>query len=256
MSVVPDTNYVASRSDNPVAIQRQYYTRTAADYDGMHAGEADSQPDTMEAVCALLRMVEPRTLLDVGCGTGRGIECLREKFPSFSVFGVEPVRALIDQTLIKRRAQEGTIFQGVGAQLPFADRSVDVVCSFGMLHHVRKPDEIVEEMVRVARKAVLIVDSNRFGQGRWLMWILKLALYKAGLWNAVNYVKTRGKGYMINEGDGVAYSYSLYDSLDCLAKGSERLFILPSESGHAKSWFHPLVTSPGLIGFAMKGLCR
>lgn len=256
MSVAHDTNRMAPSVHDPVAIQRHYYTQTAAEYDRMHAGEADSHPQVMDSVCALLRMVEPRTLLDVGCATGRGIEYLRERFPSLSAFGVEPVRALIQQSIVKRRIPPGNILQGVGGGLPFADRSIDVVCSFGILHHVRNPHEIVREMLRVARRGVLIVDSNRFGQGSWPARLTKLVLYKAGLWGLVDYAKTRGKGYTLTEGDGVAYSYSLYDSFDLLAAGAERLFVLSSEGGQPRSWFHPLLTSPGVIAFAIKGARR
>lgn len=235
-----------------VALQREYYTQTAAVYDTMHGGEGDSNPEILYTVSALLEMVKPRTLLDVGCGTGRGIEYLSEKMPSVAAFGIEPVRALIEQSRAKDPARAGTIMQGSGDKLPFADRSVDVVCSFAILHHVREPNAIVREMLRVADKAVLIVDSNRFGQGSRPMRFVKLALYKTGLWPAVNFAKTRGKGYMVTEGDGVAYSYSLYDSFDLLASQSQRVLMLPSESGHTSSWFHPLLTSHGLIAFAIK----
>jgi ubiquinone/menaquinone biosynthesis C-methylase UbiE len=237
---------------DPVAVQREYYTKTAAVYDTMHAGEGDAHPDVLNSVCALLQMVEPRTLLDVGCGTGRGIEFFREKFPSLSVFGVEPVGALIEQGVQKSRIPPGIEIRGSGYALPFADASVDIVCSFAILHHVERPNDVVREMLRVARRAVLIVDSNRFGQGSWPMRFVKLALYKFGLWPLVNYLKTGGKGYLITEGDGLAYSYSVYDSFDCLASGSSRLILLAAEPGKPRSWFHPLLTSSGVIALAIK----
>jgi ubiquinone/menaquinone biosynthesis C-methylase UbiE len=239
---------------DPVALQREYYTKTAAVYDDMHAGEGDAHPEVLNNVCALLQVVEPRTLLDVGCGTGRGIYFLREKFPSLSVFGIEPVSALIEQGVQKSRIPLGIAVRGSGYALPFADSSVDVVCSFAILHHVQKPNDVVCEMLRVARKAVLIVDSNRFGQGRWPVRFAKLALYKLNLWPLVNYVKTGGKGYLITEGDGLAYSYSVYDSFDCLARGSSRLVVLAAEPGQPRSWLHPLLTCPGVIALAVKGV--
>jgi ubiquinone/menaquinone biosynthesis C-methylase UbiE len=244
---------MTSHTDDPVAIQRHYYTKTAADYDTMHAGEGDADENILQTVSVLLQMVEPCTLLDVGCGTGRGIQYFREKFPLLSAYGVEPVRALLEQAVEKSKVPPGIILQGSGYALPFADASIDVVCSFAILHHVREPNRVVREMMRVAKKAVLIVDSNRFGQGRFPIRAIKLALYKTGLWPAINYIKTRGKGYMITEGDGLAYSYSVYDSFDCLANGAAHLLMLPAEAGLARSWFHPLLTSSGVIAFAIKG---
>jgi hypothetical protein len=54
-------------------------------------------------------------------------------------------------------------------------------------------------MLRVAKRAVFLSDSNRFGQGSLPARLLKLALYKIGLWGAFNYLSTFGKGYQVTE---------------------------------------------------------
>jgi hypothetical protein len=84
------------------------------------------------------------------------------------------------------------------------------------------------------------------------MRLLKLCLFKAGLWEAVNYLKTGGKGYTITSGDGLAYSYSAYDSFDLLAGWAKQLMVVSSEPCKASSWFHPLLTSPGVIVCALR----
>jgi ubiquinone/menaquinone biosynthesis C-methylase UbiE len=99
-----------------------------------------------------------------------------DNMPGLSVRGVEPVAAQIDQAVQKRGISKGVIVQGVGEVLPFEDASMDVVCEFAMLHHVKYPDAVVSEMLRVARKAVIIIDGNRFGFGSWSVRVLKLAL--------------------------------------------------------------------------------
>ena len=111
---------------------------------------------------------------------------------------------------------------------------------------------IVREMLRVARKAVIIIDGNRFGQGGWPVRLLKLGLYRTGLWKIVNYLKTGGKGYLLTEGDGLAYSYSVYDSFDLLADWAEQLIVIPSDPCEANSWFHPLLTASGILACAIK----
>jgi ubiquinone/menaquinone biosynthesis C-methylase UbiE len=234
------------------AVQHRYYTETAANYELMHAGEGDDDPEVMRAVCGLLRMIEPSSLLDVGAGTGRALRYFRDNGPEVRVRGVEPVRALIDQSLERNGIPAGIIVQGAGEALPFDDASFDVVCSFAVLHHVAKPDAVVREMTRVARKAVIVVDSNRFGQGPWPARILKLLLYKTGLWGTVNHIKTRGKGYAITPGDGLAYSYSVYDSFDCLSRWATRLILSPARRHQTTSWFYPLLTSPGVIVCALR----
>jgi ubiquinone/menaquinone biosynthesis C-methylase UbiE len=238
--------------DEAVLLQRQYYTQTAAQYDAAHAGEGDDDPVNLKMLFGFLRMIEARTVLDIGAGTGRAIRYLMDNMPGVSIRGVEPVAAQIDQAVQKRGISKGVIVQGVGEALPFEDASMDVVCEFAMLHHVKNPDAVVSEMLRVARKAVIIIDGNRFGLGSWPVRVLKLALYKAGVWGIVNYLKTGGKGYNLTKGDGLSYSYSVYDSFDRIAEWAGQLIVIPNQACKAKSWLHPLLTSGGIFLCAFK----
>jgi ubiquinone/menaquinone biosynthesis C-methylase UbiE len=237
-----------------VAAQRRYYTETASRYDEMHAHENDNDPWNFRFIVALLRMIGAESVLDVGSGTGRGIQRLQSAIPDSFICGAEPVAALIDQAKPKMDATTPSFVQASGEALPFPDDRCDAVCSFAMLHHVPKPTLIVGEMLRVARKAVLILDSNRFGQGRWPVRAAKLLLYKMRVWPLINFAKTRGKGYMFTEGDGVAYSYSAYDSFDQIANWADRLIVIPSEAGKPGSWLHPLLTTRGIVLGAFKDL--
>jgi ubiquinone/menaquinone biosynthesis C-methylase UbiE len=179
--------------------------------------------------------------LDVGAGTGRAVLFLLNK--GKEARGVEPVQALIKQATAKG-LPENTILCGDGRSLPFDDRSFDAVLECGVLHHVAEPRLVVNEMMRVARKAVFLSDSNRFGQGGMGARVLKLALYKMGLWRAARYAQTRGRYYTISDGDGLAYSYSIYDSYNQLAEWADVIWCLPTIGDEtAKSWFHPLLTS-------------
>jgi len=241
--------------DDAVEKQRRYYAETASRYDAMHAHEGDDDSWNLTLVSALLQTIDARSVLDVGAGTGRGVRHLKSSRPDLRACGIEPVAALIDQAAAKSGGPQPVFVQGSGEALPFADASFDAVCSFAILHHVPQPDGVISEMLRVARKAVLIADSNRFGQGRWPIRIAKLALYKAGLWRTINYLKTSGKGYLFTLGDGVAYSYSVYDSFHQIAEWSERLMTIPAEPGRARSWLHPLLTSGGVLIFAVKKGC-
>ena len=107
-------------------------------------------------------------------------------------------------------------------------------------------------MLRVARKAIIITDGNRFGQGRPAVRLLKLFLYKTRLWGAVNFLKTRGKGFLVTEGDGLAYSYSVYDSFELIADWASRVIMIPVDTAKPRSWLHPLLTSAGVIVCALK----
>ena len=235
-----------------VAIQRKYYTDTAARYDSMHAHEGGTDASNTKFMFAFARMLEARSILDVGTATGTAMRDIKRALPGIFVCGVEPVAALVKQAVQKGNISSGPIIQATGEALPFADGSFDAVCEFATLHHAANPTAVVKEMLRVARKGVFLCDSNRFGQGSLPARLLKLALYKARLWRAFNYLRTGGKGYMITEGDGLAYSYSVYDSLEPITRWADRVILIPTTGPKSASWYHPLLTSSGILVCALK----
>jgi len=240
---------MAQNPDPAVEIQRRYYSENAGRYDHMHTHEGSQDGFSAKFVPAILRMLDARSVLDVGTATGKGMRDLKEALPELFVCGVEPVAALVQEAARNGNMASGPILQASGEALPFADGSFDVVCEFGILHHVGNPAAVVKEMLRVASKAVLISDSNRFGQGSRAMRFVKLALYKLRLWSFYNYLRTGGKRYRITEGDGLAYSYSVYDSFEQVSQWADRVVLipLPSEACESPSWFHPLVNSGGVL---------
>jgi hypothetical protein len=62
-------------------------------------------------------------------------------------------------------------------------------------------------------------------------------------------LRTGGKRYRITEGDGLAYSYSVYDSFEQVSQWADRVILvpLPSDDSKATSWFHPLLNSGGVL---------
>jgi ubiquinone/menaquinone biosynthesis C-methylase UbiE len=238
--------------ETAIRIQRRYYTDTAADYETMHALEGVDHPDTRKFIISVLRSMEVKSVLDVGSATGRCLQEFGEALPNAIVCGVEPVAALLRQGLAAGNTKTVSLVQASGECLPFLDKSFDAVSEFSVLHHVPNHIAVVNEMLRVARRLVLIVDCNRFGQGPLPARFFKLFLYKIGLWKAFNYLRTGGKHYQISEGDGLFYSYSVYDSYDCVAEWADRILLLPCGEAKKGSWFHPLLTSSHVILLALR----
>src|SRR6185436_11973411 len=98
------------------------------------------------------------------------------------------------------------------------------------LHHVARPAVVVEEMLRVARRAIFISDSNNFGQGSAAARRVKQALDGLGLWGLANLVKTRGKGYSISDGDGLSYSYSVFNDYPLIERHCRSVHVLNTRS--------------------------
>jgi ubiquinone/menaquinone biosynthesis C-methylase UbiE len=240
--------------DSPESIQASYYEATASRYDAMHTSDKDAEHSKALAfIDAVSNLCNCNTFLDVGAGTGRGVRFFHEK--GRYIRGIEPVSALI-AVAESSGLPSGLISQGSGYHLPFENHSFDAVFECGVLHHVKDPAAVVSEMTRVAKRAIFLSDSNRFGQGSPAMRLIKLALYKTHLWNIARFAQTKGKMYHLSEGDGLAYSYSVFDSYAQLASWADRIEILSTASDlHLKSWFHPLLTAPSVLLCALKPEC-
>lgn len=193
-----------------VTRQRAYYEATASSYDTAHV--ESEHVAALHLLAAYIELVGIKSVLDVGAGTGRAMRFLRARFPDLLIKGIEPVDAL----RLKGYAQgipEVDLIGGDGETLPFADGSFDLVCEFAVLHHVPNPGIVVAEMSRVATRMIAISDCNFMGQGSPWLRRVKCTLWRTGLWPLADWVKTRSKGYTFSEGDGIAYSYSVFQSL-------------------------------------------
>lgn len=193
------------------AEQREYYERTAAQYDKMHLTETEHEYALAQLV-GLMRHYNYSSLLDVGAGTGRVLRYAKADLPEVKVAGVEPVdglREIAYQQGVDREELRG----GDALDLKFDDNSWDVVCSFGILHHIPEPEKAIAEMCRVARHAVFFSDLNNYGCGSFPQRLFSQTLRRCGLWRSFQFMKNGGKHEKYSEGDGIHYSYSLFDSL-------------------------------------------
>jgi SAM-dependent methyltransferase len=134
-----------------------------------------------------------------------------------------------------------------GGLLPFPDASFDCVCEFGVLHHTPSPKVVVAEMMRVARKVVILSDENRYGMRGFPGNIIQLAIVKARLWPAFYRLWTGGKGYQYCEEDGIRYSFSVYDCYPDLRRWAAQMWALPLDEAPPRSVLDPLLTSSHVL---------
>jgi ubiquinone/menaquinone biosynthesis C-methylase UbiE len=213
-----------------VALQREYYSRTAADYETTQFHDGDEHFIALGWMAAMISQRNYASVLDIGSGTGRVLQFL-DKHSDVEATGIEPsaeLRAIGHANGLPA----DRLIDGNALSLPYADNSFDIVCSYGVLHHIKDHRRAVSEMTRVASRAVFISDSNNFGQGGKAMRLLKQVINSFGLWPAFDWLRTKGKGYHYSEGDGVFYSYSLFNDVDIAkAKFSKTLFMSTRPSG-------------------------
>jgi len=192
-----------------VELQRQHYARTAGHYETIQS-DHEAHYFALAVLVGLLDHLEIKTILDVGSGTGKAVRYLKQRRPDLRVIGLEPVKEMRDLAVAEGVSPED-IIEGDATRLPFEAGAFDLVCEFGALHHIRRADLATSEMLRVARRAIFISDANNFGQGSPLARGVKQALDFLKLWKVADFVRTKGKGYMVSEGEGVYYSYSAFN---------------------------------------------
>jgi SAM-dependent methyltransferase len=227
ITLVPQGSDVSKEdsADSEADVQKRYYAQTAHHYDDMHASSKDEHYFALSVLVGLLDYLEIRSILDVGSGTGRAVAYLKDKCPKVRVLGLEPVREL-REVGYSRGIPRADMIEGNALQLPFNAGDFDLVTEFGMLHHVKTPSRAVSEMLRVASKAIFVSDSNNFGQGLTLIRGVKRTLNFFGLWALANWVKTGGKGYSITEGDGLAFSYSVFSNYKQIRRACRHVHVM------------------------------
>ncbi len=197
--------------------QREYYRSHAAAYDAGWS-KAWSTMDLMlpfALLAGLIDVLGATSLLDVGSGTGHCLRVLERVRPNLMMIGVEPSAAMREEGY-KNGLSPNVLIDGDATALPYGDGDFDLVCEVGMLHHIPQPSKAVAEMCRVASKAVFIADANNFGAGNIRKRFLKQTINGLGLWKWADLVKTRGKGFRESEGDGISYSYSVFNDVPLL----------------------------------------
>lgn len=222
-------------------IQRNYYVETSHKYDEIHKHDRDEHGLAFAYMTAMIDFFGIGSVLDVGSGTGFALLKLKEKMPHIRTIGVEPSAA---QRAIgySKGLTTAELVDGDATKLAFPDDSFDLVCEFGALHHMPRPELAIAEMLRIARKAIFVCDGNNFGQGGTLSRFLKQVINSLGLWPAANLIKTRGRGYTLSDGDGVMYSYSVFTNYKQIMKTCETVHLMNT----MKSEPNMYRTSPGV----------
>lgn len=215
--------------------QASHYAETASSYDAT-LGQTPEHELAQYVLLGVMGSLKATSLLDVCAGTGRAIRFFREHRPEMKVVGIEPSDAM-RAVGYAAGIPESCLLGGDGRNLPYADSSFDVVTEFGVLHHASDPVAVVSEMIRVARYAVFISDTNNLGQGGAPGRVIKNLFYWSGLWKPFNYVRTRRKGYAFEPSDGLWYYYTAFSHFHALLHKCHSVHVMNTRRSSRTHWF-------------------
>ena len=123
---------------------RDYYDEFSERYEAERGHGYHQMLDDLEVEIAL-RYGAGKDVLEAGCGTGLVLRGLADG--ARRAVGVD----LSAGMLRSARARGLEVVQGSVTELPFADESFDVACSFKVLAHVERIGDALAEMSRVVR---------------------------------------------------------------------------------------------------------
>ena len=104
----------------------------------------------MDVVSAHVKDQDTKTILDLGCGTGRFTEALRTRFDA-DVFGIDPSEKMLEQARSKQPDGRIRYETGRAESIPLPDNSVDLIFMSMIFHHVADHPLAARECRRVLR---------------------------------------------------------------------------------------------------------
>lgn len=133
-------------------------------------------------------------LLDVGCGNGFFTYYFDQVC---DVFGIDFSEKMVDLNPVKNKAVMNA------EELKFEDNSFDVIFCHALLHHVDDIDRVVQEMKRVSRKWIVLLEPNRNNP---LMFLFSLLVREE--WKAMRFSLRYMKKFVKRNGLTVNRSFS------------------------------------------------
>lgn len=127
-------------------------------------------------------MMEPRRayerILDAGCGRGRSIGLLRERFHPQSIVGLDPDLPLLEEARNRLAGLEGEIelVHASATSMPFPDQQFDLVFCHQTFHHIADQETAIREFYRVLKPGgvLLFAESTRRYIHSWIIrWLFR-----------------------------------------------------------------------------------
>ncbi len=106
----------------------------------------------------------PTFILDIGCGTGRLLRRMNNRWPGASLVGVDQSEGMVNKA--RQLTPAATIYQASAEHLPVEDQALDLVTTTMSFHHWSDQTQGVRETFRVLRPgAYFVLADTNIGHG-------------------------------------------------------------------------------------------
>jgi len=103
----------------------------------------------------IIEELNPKSVLDVGCGMGLDYEMYKSNNSNIKYCGVDACNGFIKEN--KKNHPEADFRVARAQELPFEDESFDLVTCRGVLEHLDSPEEAIGEIARVSKGDVVLI---------------------------------------------------------------------------------------------------
>lgn len=100
-----------------------------------------------------VEQVQPKTILDIGCGEGFVDMFLFQKNPQYQIKGIDISKKTVGR--VKKQAPKLMAQQGDAYNLPFRENTFDLTICMEVLEHLNEPQKAITEARRVSKKYCL-----------------------------------------------------------------------------------------------------
>ena len=138
---------------------RRRFDLAAAGFDAADFAHAVTRQGLLDRLEPML--VDAKTVLDLGCGTGSACRPLSRRFRRSRVIGIDMSAGMLREFRRKQSWRSKSVaVQAEASALPLADGSVDVVFANLLLPWIDDPGTLFREIGRVLRKDGLLLFST------------------------------------------------------------------------------------------------
>nr|ABI22124.1 SAM-dependent methyltransferase [Streptomyces lavendulae] len=146
------------------------FNRIAPRYDAKFGKDCETA-HTVVLDWAAQAGLEPRSVLDVGCGTGKLLEEAGRRWPQARLYGVDPADRMVE--IARGRLPGAELTVGRAERLPPADASVDLVVSTTAFGHWSDAPAGLREIRRILRPGGSVMIAEHAPPGVLLRLLLK-----------------------------------------------------------------------------------